>query len=224
MIILLRGFSSLEEFLKFERIDEIEIPSECRECRGKLWRNGYTTRICLSLNVCARIVIPRVVCVDCRKTGTCLFDFLASYKRYEGAVRLEYVSQYLETGKTYRDVAWGEADGDNDDAEASVSRAYRAVEESCDSAEIFMQQVQQELIENQVEVPELDVEPVKATRKEKKQRQMFFLKLAMRLAKNFCGCLLHSWLQLRRYISTGYSLRQLGFWLSAPRTLKQPLF
>jgi hypothetical protein len=146
------------------------------------------------------------------------------YKRYEGSVRLGYVSEYLETGKTYRDVAWGDADGDNNDAEASVSRAYRAVEEACDSAEIFMQQVQQELIENGVEVPELDVEPIKATSNEKKQRQMFFLKLAMRLAKNSCGCCVHSWLVLRRHISTGYSLRQLGFWLSAPRTLKQPLF
>ncbi len=224
MIILLRGFSSLEEFLKFERIEEIEIPSECRECRGKFWRNGYTTRICLSFSVCARIVVPRVVCADCRKTGTCLFDFLMPYKRYEGAVRLEYVSQYLETGKTYRDVAWGDADGDNNDAEASVSRAYRAVEEACDSAEIFIQQLQQELIENGVKVPELDVEPIKATRTEKKQKQMYFLKLAMLLAKEFCGCCAHSWLLLWRYISEGYSLHQLGFQLSAPRTLKQPLF
>jgi hypothetical protein len=223
MIILLSGISSLVEFLKLERI-EPEIPKECRACGGRLWRNGSATRICLSFNICARIIVPRVVCVDCRKTGTCLFDFLAPHKRYEGAVRLEYVSQYLETEKTYRDVAWGDADGDNVDAEASVSRAFRAMEEACDSAEIFLQQVQQELVESGEKVPELDVEPIKATRAEKKQRQLVVLTLAMQLAKRFCGCCVHSWLLLRRHISAGYPLRQLGFRLSAPRTLKQRLF
>jgi len=223
MIILLLGISTLMEFLNLERI-ELEIPKECRARGGRLWRNGYSTRICLSLNVCARIVVPRVVCVDCRKTGTCLFDFLAPYKQYEGAVRLEYASEYLETDKTYRDIAWGEADGDNEDAEASVSRVFRAVEEACDSAEIFIQQVQQELVESGVEVPELDVEPAKVTMKGKKQRQIVLLRLAMRLAKKFCGCCMHSWLLLRRYMSAGYPLCQLGFQLSAPRTLKQPLF
>lgn len=224
MIILLPGFDSLVEFLKFGTFSEFEIPKECRYCGGRLWRNGYATRICLSLKVCARIVVPRVMCRDCRRTGTCLFDFLVPYKWYEGAVQLEYVCQYLESESTYRDVAWSDVDGDNDDAEASVSRAFRAVEDACESAEIFLQQVQQELIENKESVPELDATVLKAARRREKQRKIVFLSLAIRLAQGFCGRCAHSWILIKRYMSNRYLLCQLGFRLSAPRALKQPLF
>lgn len=224
MIILLPGFDSLDDFLKFGTDIDLEISRECRICGGRLWRNGYTTRICLSLKVCARIEVPRVLCRNCGRTSTCLFDFLVPHKQYEGAVQVEYVSQYLETDRTYREVAWSDVDGDNDDAEASVSRAFRAVEEACESAEAFLQQVQQELVENQTTVPELDAEVCKATKKRDKQKKMELLLLAIRLAKRFCACCLHSWVLIKRYISHGYLLRQLDFRLSAPRTLKHPLF
>ncbi len=212
------------EFLTLGNELEIKIQRECFLCGGNLWRNGYSHRIVLSLNVCVRLVVPRVVCSGCRKTGTCLYDFLVPYKRYEAAVHAEYVKAYLTTEASYRDVAWSDLDGDNLDAEASLSRAFRAVGEACDSGEVFLQQVQQGLVEQQIEVPELDAEWVKPVQSGSKLQRLFFLFIAMLLAARFCSECRDSWLFVRRYISLGYSLKQLGFRLSAPQTLQQTLF
>src|SRR5271167_805014 len=144
------GIRSLLDFLILGDDLVIEIPKVCPACGGRLWRNGSYYRSCLSLDVCARILVPRVVCQDCGKSGTCLFEFLTPYKQYEGAVRVAYVDKYLEPDETYRDVAWCEEDGDREDAEASLSRAYRAVDEACASAELLLQQVQQECVDNGV--------------------------------------------------------------------------
>ena len=205
----------------------IETPRVCPECEGRLWRNGSYYRSCMSLDVCARIVVPRVVCPECRKSGTCLFEFLSPYKRYEGAVSVLYVDRYLEPEETYRGVGWCEEDGDRGDAEASLSRAYRAVDEACASAELLLQQVQQECVENGTEIPELEGQVMQRqnrARTNKKAEQLSFLSDAIRLIKRVCSGWSHHWLNLRRNMSRGYTLKRLGFQMSGPQTLKHPLF
>lgn len=215
------------EFLTSEEKPEMEVPRECSECGGNLWRNGYSSRIACSLNVCARFLVPRVVCAECRRSSTCLYDFLLPYKRYEESVHSEYVKRYMTTDESYREVAWGDMDGDNVDAAASLSRVFRAVAEACTSAEMFLQHVQQELVQLRIAVPELDAEWVKPVQTGKKLEQLFFLFYAIVLAMTFCGGYTHRWSLLRRHISvrrsSGYSLRYLDFRLSAPQTLQHPL-
>jgi len=142
-------------------------------------------------------------------------------------VRVLYVERYLEPEATYSDVAWCEEDGDRDDAEASLSRAYRAVDEACASAELLLQQIQQECVEDGVEVPELEgqvMQQQNRARTNNKAEQLGFLCDAIRLVKRVCSGWSHHWLNLRWHMSRGYTLRQLGFPMSGPQTLKHPLF
>jgi len=70
--------------------------------------------------------IPRFICASCRKILSKLPEFLEAGKRFVRAVREKYLVEFYKNEITYRELAW--EDDDREDASASVSRAFRAVE------------------------------------------------------------------------------------------------
>lgn len=227
IVVLQTGISSLEQFLLQGQKSKVKIPSECQDCQGKLWKHGTYERTCRTLFVFVFVVIQRALCKECGKTVSCLYEFLTPYKQYDESVRSRYVEKYLEPGATYRDAAWGDEDGDRADAEASVSRAYRAVKEAGESAELMVQQIQQECVEAGMPIPEMEREETQQelyARTDRKARQLGLLILAMWLARLVSGECRPSWLMLKVYMSCGYTLCNLGFRLSGPQSLKQALF
>lgn len=227
MIILQKGFESIEEYLSHTGEESGEIQRECPECGGRLWKNGSYRRVCLTLQFCVVLRIQRVICKNCGKSGSCLYEFLIPYKRYEGSIQALYVHQLFQSNSTYRNAAWCDEDGERNDAEASLSRAYRAVSDACDSAENLLQQIQQVCIEEGVVIPEIERKVTtqqKRARTLTKKRLLGFLVLVLQLLGRLGLKVKPSWVSVKKYMSRGYALPELGFRLSAPQTLKQALF
>ncbi len=123
-IISLTAPEALTEY--FESDIASNQPNSCPECNHKLWKHGKRVRVCETLQMCFRLEIPRFICASCRKTLSKLPDFLEAGKRFTRAVREKYLVEFYKNEITYRELAW--EDDDREDASASVSRAFRAVE------------------------------------------------------------------------------------------------
>lgn len=199
----------------------------CPECGGRLWKNGFYRRICLTLQFCVSLKIQRVLCKNCCKSGSCLYEFLIPYKQYEGSLQALYVDEFLNSNSTYREAAWCDEDGERNDAEASLSRAYRAVSDACESAELLLLQVQQICVESNVIIPEIENEVIpqqNRARTPNKARLLSLLMLLLQLIRRLDLRIKPAWLCLKKYMSRGYTLLRLGFQLSGPQSLKQALF
>ncbi len=150
MIILIPSANSLKEYLEEEK--KTPEPGFCPRCTGKLWRHGKRFRVGESLKLCSVLEIQRALCSPCRKTFSLLPRFLETGKRFERAVRENYVAEFESGEKTYREVAWSEEDADREDAAASVSRTFRAVQEAVEVATELTLEAQGQLIESQTEL------------------------------------------------------------------------
>lgn len=223
MIILVLGIKTLEEYLK--DINVVEVPDECNDCGRGLWRNGYYKRKVLSLREDSEeIWIPRLWCPDCRISFSCLFEFLIPYKQYILPVLWRYTEQILE-GKSLRETAWSEEDGDREDAEASVSRVYRAVDDACKLVDKAIQKMHEKLQKEGVKLEELRSRIEKfSVKSEEKQKKLNLLAYANRLYKRFWGDAETGLLLFWSRVSGRYGKSNLGYRLSAPQTLKQQPF
>jgi hypothetical protein len=162
-----------------------------------------------------------MLCCLCGKTFSLLPPFLEPRKRYERAVHEKYISLLVLEGSTYREAAWGESDGDNQDAAASLARAYRAGEQACKSSTEDLLTVQQAIVECGVE-PEaesdlLDCAAAARACSEMKQQQM-------RLLHHVFALLEHHFCDSEGAIYPAYRSLRLGFRLPTPHAMQQALF
>jgi Domain of unknown function (DUF6431) len=192
----------------------------CPTCSRRLWRHGSHRRKCRSLTVCVVLVIERMLCSLCGRTFSLLPSFLEPRKRYERATDQEYVSMIMKDC-TYREAAWSEADGDNQDASASLARAFRAAERVCQNTAEHLLEVQQKLLDADVEPDSIECEtdcpPAARARSQRKQQQLHRLSQMFRL--------LEQWFANAEGAICGvYRSLCLGFRLPTPHAMQQALF
>jgi transposase-like protein len=210
--------NTLTEYLTSQSNDPEEV--SCPSCNRRLWRHGTHSRKCRSLTVCAVLVVTRLLCSRCGKTFSLLPSFLEPRKRYERAVNEEYVSKVMKN-HTYREAAWSEEDGDNQDAAASLSRAFRAGERACQNATEHLLETQQVLLDADVEPEQIHCEPdcssSNRARSQVKQRQLRVLNQVFALLQRWFG-------DCEGAICAAYRSLGLGFRLPTPHAMQHALF
>ena len=210
--------NTLTEYLTSENNDPDEI--FCPSCSRRLWRHGTHSRRCRSLTVCAVLVVTRLLCSRCGKTFSLLPSFLEPRKRYERAVNEEYVSKVMNDS-TYREAAWSEDDGDNQDAAASLSRAFRAGERACQNATEHLLETQQVLLDADVEPEQIHCEPdcssSERARSQQKQKQLCALSQVFGLLQRWFA-------DHEGAICAAYRSLDLGFPLPTPHAMQHALF
>ncbi len=220
MIIPVSQGNSLEEYLREER--EPSSVLVCPLCSSLLWAHGKRFRVAESLTVCVLIEVVRKLCANCHKTFSLLPDFLEAGKRFAREVAEEYVAALFFEDCSYRDIAWSSADGEREDASASLSRACRAVAKAADTAPAMLLAVQQELLLRGETLEEYECEfrqcrVVRVARTSQKARQLQVLKVLLSMLEKRMG-------QSRQAICIGYRRLGLGFWFSTPHAMKHKLF
>src|SRR5262249_12518740 len=201
----------------------------CPQCGTELWRHGQFFRVAQNLVVCALIAIPRLFCKTCRGTFSLLHEFLAPHKRYVADVQATYVTSYMGSSASYRETAWAEHDGERQDAEASLSRAYRAVNEACELAVELVFEAQRRLVNSDIAVSEKLPEPVQypnslRSESHQKHRQLNQLSYLFRLLSHFATRKVEAESEKPAEICAAYRRLALEFRLSTPQSLKQALF
>lgn len=121
---------------------------------------------------------------------------------------------------SYRETAW--QDCMSDDAEANLSRCFRAVAESASQAEELLFELQSQIVETNLScdsVPSLpeSFSVTKGFQTKSKSQQISFLRRLFFLLKHLVG-------DSQRAICCAYRSLCLGFRLSTPHKLKQALF
>jgi len=224
MIIPVFGVKSIEEYLT--DIFVVELPEKCFDCGRNLWRHGAYSRKALTLDGAPVAVwIPRLWCPDCRVSISCLYEFLIPFKQYVLTVFWTYVNHVIEKSYSLREAAWSEEDGDREDAGASVSRAFRAMDEAGKWADQALRRMQEKLVEEGIKWDEMELHvksPV--ARSADKQRRLDLLAYANALYKRFWGDASAGLLLFWSRTSSRYASSNLGYWLSAPQSLKHPPF
>lgn len=198
---------------------EPETPN-CPVCVRLLWSHGTRFRVCKSLELCAVLKIKRWLCPNCSKTFSLLPAFIEEYKRFERRVRESYVVAYCSEKLTYRELAW--KDSEQDDAEASLSRGFRAVGEAASESQEMLLAVQEHLVKAGVateSVPFVEESAPAETKEGAKQKpqQLSYLRRLFCLLRHFFG-------GSERAICAAYRSLCLGFRLPTPHTLQQALF
>jgi len=228
LIIPVRGFLGLEDYNDNSQKVILETPKECPQCKENLWKHGSFKRTAKDLKGNKGVIsIQRLICSACSLTISCLFDFLAPFKQYVIEDILQYVVIYGQEKTTYRDIAWGEQDGSNTDAEASLSRAFCAVAQVCQISGELAQQAQQACLEAGVDL--MTVEQSRCPNSElahsvEKAKRLDQLSYLINLTNRYCRDVLSKCFWYRQKIFSGYLASEKLAWLSAPQSLKQALF
>lgn len=209
---------TLIEYLSAER-REVET-ANCPLCGRILQSHATRVRGCKSLEVCAILQIKRGLCPDCNKTFSLLPTFIEEYKRFERGVQEQYVSTYSSEKLTYRELAW--KDSEQDDAEASLSRGFRAVAEAATESKVMLLELQAQLMEMGVTCESVPVVEESTTPKGKessnqKPQQLSYLRRLFCLLQHFFG-------DEKGAICCAYRSLCLGFRLPTPHKLQQALF
>lgn len=230
MIIPASGFLTLEEYRANSEKVILDTPRQCPKCKKNLWKHGSYQRTAKDLTGSSCVVtVPRLICSGCSLTISCLFDFLVPFKRYVAGGLLRYIVTYAQQETTYRDVAWGEHDGSNTDAEASLSRAFRAVAEACKLSSELVQRVQRACLEAGVDLMAAAQLPVRAANSDRAQsaekaKGLELLSYAISLTSQLCPDVLQQFFWCRQEIFGAYHSGWQFLRLSAPQSLKQALF
>jgi hypothetical protein len=220
MIIFAPGPKTLVDFLKLETI--LEGPSDCPCCGRSLWKHGSRFRRCESLQLCARLEIPRLFCFRCRKTFSVLPTFLEPLVRFERSVGEKYVSDFVSGEASYCELAWGDDDGDRDDAAASVSRAFRAVSKAAIEASRNLMALHQNMLQPglALNLQSLNIHsilPARQIKSEQKRLQIEALRVLFALLGQRCA-------DDQSAICDAYRTLRLGFRLPTPHSLQYALF
>jgi len=162
-------------------------------------------------------------------TFSILHDFLAPQKRYVADVQATYVTSYIRGETSYREVAWAEDDREREDAEASLSRSYRAVDEACRRALELLFRAQRGLVSS---VTDLLCEPTETgeerwgrrAKSQQKRDQLNLLSYLFRLLSHVLEKKAEPEIDWSAGIFAKYRGLTLGFRLSTPQSLKQALF
>jgi Domain of unknown function (DUF6431) len=218
MSIQVSSADTLIEHLKGET--KVVETAHCPACERLLWSHGTRLRVCKSLQVCAVIEIKRGLCPNCNKTYSLLPVFIESQKRFERQVSERYVFQNSMEMRTYRELAW--QDSESDDAEASVSRSFRAVAEAAVKSKEMLLGLQEHLVERGAElevVPVVDEQPLAAQscKSEDKGHRLSYLRRLFCLLKHYFG-------ETERAICRAYRSLCHHNRLSTPHKLQQGLF
>jgi len=133
------------------------------------------------------------------------------------------VKKYGLGESTYRDVAWGDADGEKDDAVASVCRVFRAVNEIAEKSSELLLEAQQQVVESGLK---LDDEPKISncmssaemrSKTYKKQLRLNMLRRLLTMLSQYFG-------DRRGEVCDAYRSLCLGFRLPTPHWMQQALF
>ena len=220
MIIFVPGPNTLVDFLKLDTV--LEVPRDCPGCRRVLWRHGWRLRICESLQICARLEIPRLFCFGCNTTFSVFPPFLEPGSRFERSVSEQYLLGFAFSAGSYCELAWGDDDGDREDAAASVSRAFRAVSKAAIEAGRSLLALHQSLVQpgHSLDLNSLSTKvtaPVRQIKNEQKRLQISALVTLLSLLRQLFD-------DDHTKICDAYRALRLGFRLPTPHTMQYALF
>ena len=142
--------------------------------------------------------------------------------RFERSVGEKYVSGFVSEAASYCELAWGDDDGDMEDAAASISRAFRAVSKAAIEARSNLLALHQQILQPGLA---LDLKsltrnlptPAHQIRSEQKRLQIEALMTLFALIRQRCA---DDW----SAICVAYRALRLGFPLPTPHSLQYALF
>jgi hypothetical protein len=220
LIIPVQRGNSLEEYLTEEQ--ESRPVVVCPLCSGRLWAHGSRVRTAENLKVCVLVEIVRKLCPRCNRTFSLIPDFLEAGKRFSKEVSEEYVTALVFDDATYRSVAWSDDDMEREDASASLSRVFRAVEEAANAASSLLMELHQKqlALDESTDDHEPDSKQCRATRMARapgKARLLQVLEVLFSMLAQTVGA-------NRRSICARYRRLVLDFRFPTPPAMKHKLF